>query len=122
MTDRHLRSALGSVLALSVILVAVGATGPARTAVLLVFVLFVPGTAWSRHLRLNDTTDTIGVGLAVSIALAALVGEAMAVAKWWHPGVGGAVLAAVALAGLALPLRAPESDDQLEDQLDQTRT
>ena len=114
--------ALGAALALSAVLVAAGVTGPARTAVVLVVVLFVPGTAWSRHLRLKDLTDTIGVGLVISVALAALVGEAMAVAKWWHPAVGGAVLGAVALAGLALPLRTPASEEQPEDQLDQTRT
>lgn len=101
MSDRWVRPVLAALTLLSGALLVLDNSHPIRTAVLVTFLLVCPGLAWSRLMGLRDGGDTLAVGLAVSIGSAAVVGEAMALARWWHPGVGFAVLAAMTLAGLA---------------------
>lgn len=100
MNDRLARICLASVTALAGVLLVLDGAGALRTAVLCTFVLVCPGTAWSRLLRLGDPIDVLALGFAISIALAAVVGQTMALAGWWSPGTGYLVLAAVTGVGL----------------------
>ena len=107
MTDRNLRIVLGALTLVAGTLYLVDLGGPVRYLVVVPFVLVCPGLAWARLLRIGDAADTLGVGIALSIALVTLVAQAMALASWWSPGVGYLVLAALTGAGLALEPREP---------------
>ncbi len=102
MTDRVLHGAILAVTALAVALFALDLGGPVRVAVIVLFVLACPGVAWASALRTGDLADTLGIGIAISVALAAVIGQTMALAGWWSPGTGLALLVAITLGGVAV--------------------
>lgn len=102
--DRRVRVAIAAWTALAGIAFVAGLPSAVRIPLLLVFTLVCPGLAWSRLYPLRDIGDTIAVSIGVSAALAVVVGEAMALTRWWSPGFGFAVLVAVTGVGL---LRTP---------------
>lgn len=88
-------------------LTAVALDAPAwvRMPLVLGWVLLVPGWAWARRLRLHDRGDELAVGAAISIALLALLGAAMALTGVWVPLAALVALVVIAAAGLFLPAR-----------------
>lgn len=106
--DRWLRVALGTVTLLAGGLWAAGVGGPLLGAVMIPFVLLCPGLAWSRHLS-DDLGEVVGFGIAISVSLAAVVGQVMALVRWWSPGTGFVVLAAATALGAGIPRR-PEPE------------
>jgi len=111
--DNWLRAAVVAVTLLAVGLFVARVGGPALMGAMVPFVLLCPGLAWARHLR-GDLGETVGFGIGLSIALAAVVGEVMALVSWWSPGTGLAVLVTLTAVGLALPRRARADDDAPE--------
>lgn len=109
MTDRLLRSMVAAVTALAGLCLAIDAPSPLRVTALVVFLVSCPGLAWSRRFGLADPGDVLAVAGGLSLALAAIVAEAMALTRSWSPELGFGVLAAVTVAGLAVrpaPVRA----------------
>ena len=78
---------------------------PLRVPLELWFVLFCPGMALLRPLRLADPIAELGVAVALSGAIATLVGAAQAYAHAWQPNVTLGVLALVTFAGAAYDRR-----------------
>lgn len=111
MSDRTARIGLAALTVLAGILLVLDAHGALRTGVLCTFVLACPGTAWSRLLRTGDPVDVLALGLAISIALAAVIGQTMALAGWWSPGTGYMVLAAITAVGLVQDAGRSAQDD-----------
>jgi hypothetical protein len=109
--DRWLRSAIATTTLLAGALFALDLGGPIRYVVVIAFVMACPGLAWARLLRLGDAADLAGIGMALSIALTAVVAQTMALARWWSPGVGYLVLAALTVAGLSFEPRVPAEDE-----------
>ncbi len=122
MNDGDLKRIIGAWSAFAALLVVIGPGGWMQTTVLSVFVLVCPGTAWSRHLRMEHAMDTLAVGVGISVAVGALVAEILALTSWWHPAVAFALLVFVTVMGLALPVRQGQDRTPQTDQLDQTRT
>jgi hypothetical protein len=108
--DRSLRTGIAVTTLLAGALFALELGGPVRYVVVIAFVLACPGLAWARLLRLGDAADLAGIGITLSIALAALVGQTMALARWWSPGVGYLALAAITAAGISFEPRVPSED------------
>ncbi len=102
--DRRLRVGLAALTVLAGALFVAGVGGPLRAATMIPFVLLCPGVAWSRHLS-RDPAEVLGFGVAIGMALAATVAQAMALVSWWSPGTGFAALAALTALGAALPRR-----------------
>jgi hypothetical protein len=63
------------------------------------FILVCPGMALVRLLRLGDPVAELGIGIALSVALATLVSGALLYAGAWSPRATLAILAAVTVAG-----------------------
>ena len=78
---------------------------PLRVPLELWFVLFCPGMALLRPLRLADPIAELGAAVALSGAIATLVGAAQAYSHTWQPDVTLAVLALVTFTGAALDRR-----------------
>lgn len=110
--DRSLRLALAAITLVAVALFALDVSGAARTAVLVVFVLLCPGLAWSRRFATGDALDSLALAAGFGICSVVVVGQVMALAKWWSPGTGFAVLVAITALGLALPAKEPEPDGE----------
>lgn len=105
MIERWFRHVVLALTAASLLLVALDLRGPVRTVVLVAFVLMCPGTAWARALRWGDGAEVLGAGLAISAALAATIGQAMALASWWSPGTAFLALVSITVAGCHLDAR-----------------
>ena len=78
---------------------------PLRVPLELWFVLFCPGMALLRPLRLADPIAELGVAVALSGAIATLVGAAQAYSHTWQPDVTLALLALITFAGAAFDRR-----------------
>lgn len=76
-----------------------------RVPVAVAWLLLVPGWPWALRLRLADRGDTTIAAVAISMALAAAIGGAMAVLHVWSPVAAVLVLAALATTGAVLPAR-----------------
>ena len=112
--DRWLRAALGATTLLAGALFALDLGGPLHYAVVIVFLLSCPGLAWARLLKLGDPADLATVGIAMSVAMTVVVAQAMALARWWSPGIGYLVLAAITVAGITLEPRASTDESEPE--------
>jgi hypothetical protein len=80
----------------------------ARAAALLAFLAAGPGLGWVRLLAVPSLALRWALVVAVSLAADTIVATALLYAGAWSPGLGLAVLLAVAAAGLVagrLPLR-----------------
>jgi hypothetical protein len=84
-----------------------GLPNPARAIIVFWFLLVVPGMAIVPLLGVRNLATGLTLAIAASLALDALVAEAMVLAKLWSPTAGLAILAALSLAGAALQLRRP---------------
>ena len=100
--DRWLRVGIAVTTLVAGVLFALDLGGPLRYAAVILFVMACPGLAWARLLKLGDAGDLATVGIAMSVAMTAVVAQAMALAQWWSPGVGYLVLAAITAGGIAL--------------------
>jgi hypothetical protein len=78
-----------------------------RVPVAVLWVLVIPGLPWAMRMRLADLGDTAASCVAISVALTAMVGSAMALLGIWSPGGGVLILAALAAAPLIVrgPIR-----------------
>lgn len=112
--DRWLRVGLAATTLLAGALFALDLGGPLRYAAVIAFLLSCPGLAWARLLKLGDGADLATVGIAMSIAMTAVVAQAMALARWWSPGVGYLVLAAITAAGVSFEPRPPADDAEAD--------
>jgi nucleoside recognition membrane protein YjiH len=91
--------------AAAAMLVMVSSVGsPLQPAVIFWFLLVCPGMAVTRLLRLKDGIVEITVAIALSIALDALVAEAMVLTAKWSPNWGLTVLAGLSVAGAVLQI------------------
>jgi len=107
----------GLVVALStVLLAALAIAGPSwlRASAAVLWVLVVPGLPWAERMKLGDRGDTIAVAAAISLALAAVLGGAMAVLGTWSPVAAVIVLLGVSLCALlpVSPGRPPQNHDR----------
>lgn len=110
--DRWLRVAITATTLLAGALFVLDLGGPLRYAVVIVFLLSCPGLAWARLLKLGDAADLATVGIAMSVAMTAVIAQAMALARWWSPGIGYLVLASLTAAGLTFDPRPDEVEDE----------
>ena len=107
--DRWMRLGIAATTLVAGVLFALDLGGPLRYAAVILFVMACPGLAWARLLKLGDAGDLATVGIAMSVAMTAVVAQTMALARWWSPGVGYLVLAAITAGGIALvPRPVPE--------------
>jgi hypothetical protein len=83
---------------------------PARQLFALFFLLFCPGMAVVRLVRLPDGWSELTIGVALSLALDALVSGTMIYAGAWSPTGAFVILAGVTMAGVMLQLRAAYRD------------
>ena len=113
--DRWLRVAIAATTLLAGGLFALDLGGPLRYAAVIVFLLSCPGLAWARMLKLGDAGDLATIGIAMSVAMTAVVAQVMALARWWSPGIGYLVLAAITAAGVALEPKAPPAETEAEE-------
>jgi hypothetical protein len=102
-SDRWLRPAIAGVTLVAAVTFLLDLAGPFRIVAAVAFVLLCPGVAWARLLRLDDLGDLVGLGVVIGLSLGAVVAQTMALAGWWSPGAGMAVLASITAIGLALP-------------------
>ena len=112
--DGWLRAAIAVTTLLAGALFALDLGGPLQYAVVIAFLLSCPGLAWARLLKLGDPGDLATVGIAMSVAMTAVVAQAMALARWWSPGTGYLVLAALTAGGLALEPRSSLTEAESE--------
>ncbi len=68
------------------------------------FLLFCPGMAFVRLLRLEDPASELALGLALSLATDTLVAIALLYARVWSAGLGLALLMAMSTVGATLQL------------------
>lgn len=101
MSDRTLRIVIAAWTALSALAFAFGLSGAVAMTAFVVFTVFCPGIAWARLLGISDRGDQVAIGVALGVAIAVIVAETMALASWWSPGTGFAVLAGITAVGLA---------------------
>ena len=71
------RGALIALTALSLVATIPIVPGPARVALVLAFVLFAPGLAWTPRLPVDGPVEEVTVAVALSLALATVVATAM---------------------------------------------
>src|SRR5664280_2481030 len=88
-------TALMAVLALS---------GPPRALVTLAFMSVCPGMSLARLIDLGDALAEVTLAIAMSVALAGLVGGTLLYFGLWSPGTGSALLVAIAVGGVAADL------------------
>lgn len=81
------------------------------------FILICPGMALIGLLRIKDTLAKLVMAVALSLALAVLLSETMALSHFWYPTAGLGILVEISLAGAflqilrALPLKANPDDN-----------
>lgn len=80
-----------------------GAPTPLRVAVVFWFVGMCPGVAFVRLLRLDPLAE-VTLAVALSLSIAALASEGLALAHLWSPTGLLAGLAGLSLLGVSLPL------------------
>lgn len=85
----------------TVILAVLAVQGPLRPAVTLFFALTCPGMALIRLLGLRDPLVELSLGIALSVAIAGLVGGGLLYFGLWSPEGGLAILIMIAAVGLA---------------------
>jgi hypothetical protein len=76
-----------------------------RVAVVVPYVLVAPGLGWAARFVPGDAAAVTAIGVGLSLALAMLVGQTLALAGWWSPLAGLGALAAIAAAGSILSYR-----------------
>lgn len=76
------------------------------------WIVVVPGLPWALRLQPADAGDIAAVTLAVSLALATLVGGGMAVLAIWSTPGAVLTLAALAALGAFWPIHGPARGDQ----------
>jgi uncharacterized membrane protein len=98
---RPLRTAL-LVLVSTVVVVVLTVIAPAwlRVPAVVLWVLLVPGLPWAVRMELEDRGDTVAVAVAISMALATVVGGGMAALGTWSPLAAVLVLVLAALCAL----------------------
>jgi hypothetical protein len=79
---------------------------PLQPAIVFWFLLVCPGMAVTRLLRIKDGVAEMTIAVALSIALDAIVAEAMVLTAKWSPNWGLAVLAGLSIAGAAVQIAA----------------
>lgn len=84
-----------------------GAPSAVRMLVVFSFLAICPGMAFVRLLRLADPLAEGTLAVALSVSLAALVSEGLAIAQLWSPTGSLALLAGLTAVGAALPLPSP---------------
>lgn len=87
---------------LMLVLNSLGAPSALRTLVNLSFLLLCPGMAFVLLLKLQPAWFELMLGVALSLALDALVAGVMAYTAIWSPAAGMWILAGVSLAGVAI--------------------
>lgn len=99
------------VIAASAMLIAVldfgGITTPIRPIAALWFLVFCPGIALVRLLRLQDLWAEVGLATAVSLSLDVGVASMLIYTGYWSPNLGLTILICVSLLGAALQVRGP---------------
>ena len=89
-------------LALAVLAVVVADVESAlRPLLVLMFILFAPGTAATQWMRVGDTLTTVTLALAMSLAIGGVVAGTMIYAGAWSPVGGLTVLVLLTLLGNA---------------------
>lgn len=97
----RLAAFVGGWTVLTVVAGVAGAPGWVRAVTAVPFMLVIAGLGWAAAFA-RERAMVVAVSIAVSISTAMLVGEAMALADQWSPGLGIVALALVALAGAAV--------------------
>lgn len=80
---------------------------PIRPIVALWFLVFCPGIALVRLLRLQEVWTEVALATAVSLSLDVGVASMLVYSGYWSPKLGLAILISVSLLGAALQLRCP---------------
>lgn len=78
--------------------------GPFRSAVILPFVLMLPGTALVRLLNVGEPLLELTLGVALSVALATLAAMATLYAEAWSPDAVLTLLVEVTIAAVLIEL------------------
>ena len=86
---------------------AVDLPGPVGRVAVVLFALTCPGLALVRLLRLEYPLAELSLGVAISVALAGLVGGVLLYTGMWSPPAGLAILVAVTVIALAADRLAP---------------
>jgi hypothetical protein len=80
---------------------------PIRPLVAIWFLVFCPGIALVRLLRLHEVWAEVALAAAVSLSLDVGVASLLLYSGYWSPKLGLAILISVSLLGAALQLRGP---------------
>jgi hypothetical protein len=80
------------------------AVPPFRALAAFWFLLICPGMAFVPLLRIGDCMTDVPLGIALSIALDAVVAEAMVLTRHWSPEWGLLILICISIAGAALQI------------------
>ena len=88
----------------------VDAPGAVQIPLVLAFLVFCPGMAWTRRLEPGSWWDRLAVSVGVSLAAEALVGELMALTDRWNADVAFLGLVAFTAAGLVIRGRRSDLD------------
>ncbi|NUT33977.1 MAG: hypothetical protein HOV79_12975 [Hamadaea sp.] len=99
-----LSALLGPALALSPL------PGGVGFAALVVFACVAPGAACVCHVRLGDPVAAWAVVLVLSMSLTVIAAVTLAWARWWEPGVGIVIVAALSAASCVVALLSKETE------------
>ncbi len=91
------------------LLVFVEVDSPLRPWLTYWFMFVCPGMAWVRLLRLPDSATELILGVALSLALDAIVAGVMLYAKIWSPQGGMAALIGISVIGVMLSVHLPQN-------------
>jgi hypothetical protein len=86
------------------LMAALALSGPPRALVTLAFMSVCPGMSLARLIDLGDALAEVALAIAMSVALAGLVGGTLLYFNLWSPGTGSALLVAIAVGGVAADL------------------
>jgi hypothetical protein len=106
--DRFWPTACSLWAVLAFVMVAIDVGGPARMAVVLSFLLLCPGMAYVGFLGMGSHFLQLVTGIALSLLLGVVVGQALVYTSW-RPVLGLAALCAITFLGAALPRPRPRT-------------
>ncbi len=80
-------------------------SNPIRPAIVFLFMLIVPGLAFTRLFHFDDFLVEIVLAIALSLVTSTILAEFMVFTHLWSPNAGLAALILLSLAGVGLQLR-----------------
>ncbi len=78
---------------------------PFRPVILFLFMLVIPGLAYTRLFHFSDLLAEIILAIALSLVTSTILAELMVFTHLWSPNAGLAVLIMISLAGVGLQVR-----------------